>query len=118
MENITLGQFGVALAFLVALFSGISFMNSKLKDWLSNLLKDRFDSTDKKIDDLSDKIADVDMESCKNFLVRVLGDVELGREMDEVVMQRFYEQYQHYIDKGGNTYIKHKVEKLETEHKL
>ena len=118
MENITLGQLGIAVAFIVALLTGISFMNNKLKDWIADLLKDRFDSTDKKIDDLSDKISEVDIESCKNFLVRVLGDVELGREMDEVVMQRFYEQYQHYIDNGGNTYIKHKVEKLEAEHKL
>lgn len=118
MENITLGQFGVGLAFLVALFSGISFMNGKLKDWMSDLLKDKFEATDKKIDDLGIRIDKVDMESTKNFLVRFLGDVEQGKDIDDVVLQRFYEQYQHYRDMDGNTYIKHKVEKLESEHKL
>ena len=118
MENITLGQIGIGLAFVVALITGVSYVSEKLKEGITKLLDDKFESTDKKIDDLATRIDKVDMESTKNFLVRFLNDVEQGKPMDNVVLQRFYEQYQHYLDMGGNTYIKHKVEQLQEEHKL
>lgn len=110
MENITLEFVGEFVAFLVALVGGLGYLNRTLKGWLSKLIKEEFDSVNQRLDR-------VDMEACKNFLVRVIPDIEDGT-IDETEKQRFYEQYEHYLEMGGNTYIKHKVEVLQKEEKI
>lgn len=117
MEKITIEQIGVGIAFLVALISGVSFLNTKLKEWITNQLKDNFDGVNQHIDDLEKKITNVDMEQTKSFLVRCIGDIEDGG-ISETELQRFYEQYEHYLAMDGNTYIRHKVEQLEAEGKI
>lgn len=110
MENITLEFVGEFVAFLVALVGGLGYLNRTLKGWLSKLIREEFDGINQRLDR-------VDMESCKNFLVRSIPDIEDGT-IDETEKQRFYEQYEHYLKMGGNTYIKHKVEVLQKEEKI
>ena len=118
MENITIGQILLVIASLVALIKGIEYLYSLASKgatkWLNNCLKPIKDS----INTLSNKIDIVDMNSCKNFLVRFLADVEQNNTIDEVEKERFYEEYKHYTDLGGNSYIKDKVEKLKKAGKL
>ena len=64
------------------------------------------------------KIDDVKLYTDKNFLVRFLADVEQGNKIDEVEKERFYEVYKDYRGLGGNSYIQHKVDKLQKEGKL
>ena len=64
------------------------------------------------------RIDNVQLLSDKNFLVRFLADVEQGNKIDEVEKERFYEVYKNYRELGGNSYIAHKVEKLQKEGKL
>ena len=125
MEGITLGQIGLAVAFLVSIITGIGYLKKNLKDWINTALEDRFDAVDEKItvlegkiDDIGDQISIVDRESTKNFLVRFLASVEHGNPIDEVERLRFYEEYEHYTKIGGNSYIREKVEKLKTDGKL
>ena len=117
MENITLGQVGLGLAFLVALITGISFIVDKFKEFITDSLKDNFDGVNKHIDELETKITTVDMEQTKSFLVRCIGDIEDGG-ISETELQRFFEQYEHYLAMDGNTYIKHKVEQLMQEGRI
>ena len=83
----------------------------------------------KKIDDLEqarieqhqdtiERINSVQLYSDKNFLVRFLADIEQNNKVDEVERERFYEVYRDYKELGGNSYIQHKVEKLQKEGKL
>ncbi len=59
------------------------------------------------------KIDDLDINQCKNYLVTFLKSVEKGEPMDDVEVQRAYEVYDHYIkDLNGNSYIHDKWEKL------
>lgn len=118
MENITLGQIGAGIAFVVAILTGVATINNKLRKWIKDSLKESFDIVDKKIDGLKDQIKTVDLEQTKSFLVRFLADVEQGKKIDDIELERFWEQYEHYRDMNGNTYIKKKVEKLEQEGKL
>ena len=125
MENLTIGQIGVAVAFLVGLITGIGYLKKNLKDWINQALEDRFDEIDRKIakleskiDDLGDQIVVTDREATKSFLVRFLASVEHDNPIDEVERLRFAEQYEHYINAGGNSYIKDKVEKLKIKGKL
>lgn len=119
MESITLGQIGLALTFIVGLMTGFSFLRKKLTEYLSTMLKEEFDGIKKKMDNLSEKIIDVDKNTCKNYLVTALSKIDQGYQMDDVESERFWEQYDHYTDDlKGNSYIHRKVEQLKSEGKL
>ena len=118
MENITLGDIGMFVAFMVALSSGIAFLKKNLKDWVGGAVKADIQALGAKIDTLEKKVEKGDMEACKNFLVSFLARVERDHPPDEIELQRFHEQYDYYRKHDGNSYIKHKVEQLEREQKL
>lgn len=111
MENITVGQIGVGLTFIVGLISSILYLKNQLKNWVSEALKDQLEG-------LSEKIDEVDMNATKNFLVARLSDIEQDNPMNEIEAERFWEQYEHYHSIGGNSYIDQKVEKLKQKGKL
>lgn len=116
--NLTIDDISALIVFLVGLIGGIGYLHKTLKDWLEMLLDDKFKALDKKISELEGKIDKVDMEACKNFLVRFLADVENGAKITESEKMRFWEEYKHYADNGGNSYIKEWVERLKREGKL
>ena len=125
MENITLGQIAVALAFIVGLATAFAYLHKLVKGWISRSLQAEFEGVNKKIDDLSNDFAglkkqlhDVDLESCKNYLVAFLADVDKGLPVDEIERERFWEEFHHYESKGGNSYIHRKVEQLKADNKL
>lgn len=118
MENITLGQIGLAVAFLGGLISGIGYLNKQLKTWIADSLKDQMDALDGKINELGGQINEVDMNATKNFLVAKLADIEQDHPMNEIEAERFWEQYAHYHKIGGNSYIDQKVERLKSLGKL
>lgn len=119
MEQITLGQIGIAVGFLVALIAGVNALKKSIKEWLNSALKEnfdrvdkRFDGLDKRLDGLEKRLDSVDIENCKNYLVTFLAEAARGEIKDETEMQRFWEEYEHYQKLGGNSYIKNKVEEL------
>lgn len=119
MENITIGQIAVAVAFIAALITGGVKIKDSVKKWLTNILKENFDQQKKETDeikktveDIKAQLATVDLENCKNYLVTFLAETERGELKDAIELQRFWEEYQHYAEKGGNSYIKEKVQKL------
>lgn len=118
MENVTLGQIGLAVTFLVGLITGLGYLKKHLKDWVGQAVKDQIDTLKTDIDGVKKRLDDVDMESCKNFLVVFLSDVEKKTPIDEIQKERFWEQYEHYTKNGGNSYIRRKVEQLKSEGKL
>lgn len=111
MEQITLGQVAVAVAFLVGLISGFAFLFDRMKKWLKLAFRDDFERLEKRMDS-------IELEACKNFLVRSFAELEHGGTLDEVNVQRVYECYESYIARGGNSYIKRKMEQLQSEGKL
>ena len=118
MEQITLGEIGIAVAFLVALISGLGYLVTQVKKWITKLLEQQFQEIYDRIDNLQKQMEIVDMESTKNYLVGFLSDVEKGAMIDEIQKERFYEQYEHYQKAGGNSYIKQKVEQLQAKNYL
>ena len=125
MENITLGQVAVALAFLVGLATAAAYIHKLIKNWISTALKGNFDEINtrldgvvKSVDDLKKQLRDVDIESCKNYLVAFLADVDQGQPIDAIERERFWEELEHYEARGGNSYIHRKVEQMKAENKL
>ena len=100
-------------------------MSNKIKTWIEKLLDEKFKAISLQIQEVRNEVAavdvkvgKVDMETCKNFLVRFLADVERGEFIADAEKQRFWEEYQHYIDNKGNSYIKEWVERLKKEGKF
>lgn len=110
--GITIGQIASAVALLAGLITGATIIAQNLKKWLEQALTEKFNAIDLRLDTLAERIDDVVMDNCKNFLVSTIGDLESGRMIDSVEMQRFYEQYDYYTMHGGNSYIREKVSKL------
>lgn len=119
MESITLGQFAAGLALIVAIIAGVQSLKKNIKTWIEESLRNRFDLIDKqnekiltKINDVEKRIDKVDMENCKNYLVTFMAEVRRGEVKDSTEYQRFWEEYDHYISKGGNSYVRQGVEDL------
>jgi len=118
MENLTFGEVSSALTLLVAFIGSVAFLHKKMKTWITDALEDQFSAIDKEMQSLQDRLDRVDMEGCKNFLVRVISDIDQGQEIGETELERFWEQFEYYKSLGGNTYISKKVDRLESEGKL
>lgn len=118
MEQVTIGQVGLALTFIVGLLGSIKYLKGNLKEWVVAALKDQLDDLGGKVDRMESRIAEVDIEGCKNFLVARIAEVERGTPLSEFEKMRFMEQYDHYQKAGGNSYIKDKVERLKADGKI
>ena len=118
MDQITIGQICAGLALVVGLVTGIRYMKKAIREWITSLLKEQFEALNKKLSSVQERIDEVDMGTCKNFLVARLAEVEKGHPLDEIERERFWEQYEHYQKIGGNTYIQRKVEQLKAEGKI
>jgi len=107
MEQITLGDLARWAAFAVALCGSIAAIIRGVNKAVGKLLEP-----------VVKQIESVDRENCKNFLVTFLAETERGQEHDQIELERFHEQFEHYKSIGGNSYIKAKVEKLKAAGKL
>lgn len=118
MENLTLQDISFAITFLVGFLGGVGFLYKSIKTFLEKIIKEQYAPIQQNLNDLKDTVERVDMESCKNFLVRCLGDFEHGVKLSDIEQERFWEEYEHYLRNGGNSYVKHRVDKLQSENKL
>lgn len=122
VEEVTLGQVLVCLTFVLSLtgavLKGKKVITDSLTKWLNNQIKPELEPIHQKLTALEKRAERQDMEACKNYLVLFMSDLERGAEPDEVELDRFEEQFKYYTDKGGNSYIHRKYDKLKTEGKL
>ncbi len=100
MEQITLGDLARWAAFVVALGGSIATIIRGVKKAVEAI------------------ILPLSLDNAKNYLVPFLSKVERGEPVDEIELERFHEQFEHYRQIGGNSYIKAKVEKLQKAGKL
>ena len=118
MDKITLGQIAVAVAFLVALIGGVSALLKQIRGWIAAEFTSNIAPLKRDVEGLGKRLDQVDMQGTKNFLVKCITDIERGTPMGEIETERFWEEYEHYIKLGGNSYIAQKVNKLKAEGKL
>lgn len=126
MENVTLGQILSIITFLGTFIGGIGILFKHAKKWLKEALKDEFkgiknDINNLKVDieNVQSNINEVGISNCKNFLVSCFAKIEQGQELDETEKERYYEEYDVYINEyHQNSYIHAKHEKLKEEGKI
>lgn len=111
LGDLTLNNLAADIGLITVIAVGFGTLYVKLKAGLGKVVAEQ-------LKPVLDQIAAVDLETTKNFLVRCIADIERGEAMAETEKERFYEQYEHYLKKGGNTYIKTKVERLQQEGRL
>lgn len=119
-DNIELQvQIIIGLVALAGFGAGAYKIWGGFKIAVKNAVDEQFKDLSQTLTDIDDKLVKVDKETTKNFLVRCLADVERGDALSETELERFSEQYDHYVkDLRQNTYIKDKVRKLKAEGKL
>lgn len=94
-------------------------MKKELRDALTEMLKDQFKEVNDKLDTMQGSLKKVDTQTCKNFLVIFLANVERGLDVYDDEKRRFWEEYDHYVDElKENSYIKEWTHKLTEEGKL
>lgn len=118
MGNLTVEQILTGGGILVAAAALAWKLWGGFKTAVSNAVADQFKNLSEAIDDINKQLKRVDMEACKNFLVRCISDFENDQPINETEVQRFWEQYDHYTAEGHNGYIMHKVETLEKEGRI
>ncbi|MBR4656530.1 MAG: hypothetical protein IKO68_08205 [Oscillospiraceae bacterium] len=118
MENITIGQIAAGVAFLAALIGGVAVLLKYAKKWMVAALQGEFAAVKKQIGELQNRVDGVDLATSKNYLVDFLSRVDRGDPVDEIELERFWEQYNHYREIGGNSYVKTKVERMKAAGKL
>lgn len=118
MENITLGQIAIALAFIAALIVSARTISGAVSKAVKKGLSTELKPINDKLDSLTERIKDVDLNATKNFLVARIDEIENGHTLEGIEEERFWEEYQHYHGMGGNSYISHKVEQLQEQGKL
>jgi len=118
MENFTIGEIAVALAFIVSFAGSVGYLKKNLSDWVSAAVKKEIEPMQKDLLAMREESRNIDLENCKNYLVTYLANAEKGTWFDPIEQERFWEEYEHYQKCGGNSYIRQKVEKLKAENKL
>ncbi len=118
MEQITLGQLEAWSVFILGLGAAVAGIIAGVKKVLRALFKEQMETIDKRLDQQEAQIKKIDLENCKNFLVSYLDKIENNGTTGEIETQRFWEEYEHYIQGGGNSYIRQKVDKLKAADKL
>ena len=129
INDITIGNLAAGLGTIVAIIGGFAFLYAKLKEVIEDVIKKMLEPITESIGTLTGRIDTMEtsietgleaaaMESCKNFLVACLGELEKGGELSEAEKERLGEQYDYYTDHDGNSYIKGKVEHFKAQGRL
>lgn len=118
MGGITLGDISNVLVFIAGILGAGGSIAVFFSKRFGKIMAVQLKPTNDKIDVLQSSIAEVDMANCKNYLVQIISILEAGGTVDKVALERFWENYDHYIKLGGNSYIHTAVERLKKESKL
>jgi len=118
MDGLTIGAIVAGVGVILTLISGLKKLDEHLKGYVKSAMKEETQSIKNDLSGLKTQLNKVDLESCKNYLVTQLAAIDRGERMTDTQAERFWEQYAHYQQAGGNSYIRHKVETLQQEGKI
>ena len=118
MDGLTIGAIIAGIGVILALIGGLKQLDGHLKSYVKSAMREETEDIKRDLSGLKSQLNRVDLESCKNYLVTQLADLDRGETMTDTQAERFWEQYAHYQQAGGNSYIRHKVETLQQEGKI
>ena len=118
MEQLTLEQIAQALAFVVGIGGSILTILKAVKGMLKKLLDEQTKSLATRLDKIDERLDKVDSDNCKNYIVQALSSAERGVKLSTEERMRLSEEFQHYTENGGNSYIKDWHSRLHTDGKI
>ena len=114
MENITFGDFNATLKFIIELVGAIVTIYFAVKKAVGKAFEPVNTRIDQMEKTMNKRMDDVELQAIKNFLVQELTTIKRDAyPIDEMTKKRFFEEYDAYIAKGQNSYIKHEVEECQ-----
>jgi len=114
MGDITLGQVGAFILSTAAILGALGAIIAVIVKLYGKTVGNSITASVKPIADdieslrkeLQESVRALDTSECRNFLVRFLGDIERGVDIDPVEIERAYDIMQHYTeDLKQNHYI-------------
>ena len=117
MEELTLGNIGADIAFIVALIGGIIYLKNQIQHWIETALNPKFNEVNSRLDKIDGTVDDRLRDADLNFLVASITDFENGH-IDESQRVQFWKVYDRYTDNGSSSYIENRVSELKREGKL
>ena len=106
VENITLGQVALALAFLVGFISSIKYLKNDINKTIAKILSP-----------INEKVGQLELNTLKTDLTNFMSLAE-NNNITYEQKANAYELYDRYCKLGGNSYIHNKWEKLVKEGKI
>ncbi len=118
MGEITLNDLAGVLAFIAGLGGSIVAILAGIKKVLKKLFDEQLKGISIRLDKTDERIEKIDSDNCKNFLVQTLSAAERGETLTTEEKIRLAENFQHYTDAGGNSYIKDWHQRLKNAGKI
>lgn len=118
IENITIGQIGVWLGFIVTFIGSILAILRYAKQVNNKILKPINQKLDKMDSDHLKKMEKLELSSIKTDLVNFINDVEHNVPKSQIQKMNAHELYDRYSELGGNSYVHDHWEKLVREGKV
>lgn len=111
MEAITVGEILKWIGIVAGAIGSIGVIMKTVSNWLNK-------SLGAAIKPLESKIDNIDMNVCKNYVIEYLGEEMRGVNHTDTETRLFWDNYDRYIARGGNSYVKETVERLKKEGKI
>ena len=116
--EINLNDIASALGWIVGVGGSVTAICAWVRKMLKKLFDRQLEAIGKRLDKVDTRLDKIDGDNCKNYIVQTLSAAERGEKLTTEERMRLAENYQHYIDAGGNSYIKEWHERLKAEGKI
>lgn len=124
LQQIDLQQIHSFLTLILGFLGGVVTARKYVKDGFKKMFSPLVEESLKPIhedvvtikkqqEELSNKLKDLELSECRNYLVRFIEDVKSGEPVGTVEIERYYEVRDRYYALGGNGYIHAAAEEIE-----
>lgn len=118
MGEITLNEIGTILGAIAAVGGSIITIVKWLKKVLKKLFDEQTKSINERLDKVDTRLGKLDMDNCQNYIVQTLSAAERGESLTTEEKMRLAEEFEHYTQLGGNSYVKEWHSRLQKDGKI
>lgn len=111
-----------AVIFFVSFLVAVKYLQTTMRDTVKEVNKEEFkdindsinglkEDMNQRFDDVNTRIDRSDLESCRNFLIHAMVDIDRGI-VDDALIHRFWDELDYYHNEKQNSYIDTRVQAL------
>lgn len=118
MGNITVEQITTSIAIITGIIGSVILLWQYTQKLIQKALTSNFEELKSKLEDVDNAVKTTDLNATKNFIIARLEELKAGKKLDDITLERFWEQIGHYQSLGGNSYISREIDKLKKDNIL